>query len=326
MGVANPERCSVRLGPDVIALAATALTWHNCRVSLIAREGWPKRMLSVMQFGFLRHHCRHVALFALLTIMLASTPVSAANPMADAVVDASPLDAIIEQYPAMMSQGIRQGLSQSGGIDPVLAQTIGGVVSRAFNAQEIRRKVEEDLGQGMSRVQLEKVLQWYETSLGERISKAEAQASSPSAWKAIEARAPALIAEYRGTNREALFARFDQATRATESTVDTAMAVQLALASAMSVFKGQNGPSFEQIRQQIESQRTMLRDRVEQQVYGAYLYTYHDFTNTEMKKYISFMESDPGSRFSRVVTDSVQQAILEPVENIGGQLMRLLNP
>lgn len=261
---------------------------------------------------------------ALLFLLLVCGSATA-SPLADSVLRASPIDEVIAQYPAMMSQGIREGLKQSGRVEPFVANTISSIVSNAFSAAQIRAQVIEDLDQGLSDQQLESVLTWYETPLAEKISRAEVAASSPAAWKDVEAGAPALQDKYKGTERARLFDRFDRAARATESTVDTTVAVQLGLASAMAAFNGSKGPTFEQLEQKIESQRGVLRGMVAQQVYDGYLYTYQDLSTSELKDYIEFLESDAGSAFTRVVTDSLQRSITGPVESVGDQLARFFN-
>lgn len=264
---------------------------------------------------------------ALLMFMFATLAQaqSQSSTLSESVVRVSPLGEIIAQYPAMMSQGIREGLKQTGQVDPLIADTIGGIVGRAFSSADIRRQVIVDLDEGLNESQLQSVLDWYETPLGERITQAEVAASSPAAWQKIEANASSLMEKYKGTQRADMFAHFDRVSRATESTVDTAIAVQLGLASAMSAFNSQ-GPTYEQMKAEIENQRFMLRGVVEQQVYAAYLYTYEQFSMQELQQYIDFLETDAGSDYNRVVTNSIQQAILKPVDSIGSQLVRLLNP
>ena len=262
---------------------------------------------------------------ALLFLLLVCTSATA-SPLADSVLRASPVDAIVAQYPAMMSQGVRDGLKQSGRVEPFVANTISSIVSNAFSVAEIRAQVIDDLDQGLSDQQLNSVLEWYETPLAEKITQAEISASRPSVWKQVEAEAAQLQKEFKGSERAKLFDRFDKAARATESAVDTTVAVQLGLASALAAFNGSNGPTFEQLQQKIEGQRAMLRGLVVQQVYAGYLYTYQDLTTAELKDYIRFLESDAGSAFTRVATNSIQRSITEPVESVGNQLARFFNP
>lgn len=262
---------------------------------------------------------------ALLFLLLVCNS-AAASSLADSVLRASPVDAIVAQYPAMMSQGVREGLKQSGRVEPFVANTISSIVSNAFSVKEIRAQVVADLDQGLSDQQLNSVLAWYETPLAEKISRAEVAASRPAVWKDVEARAADLQATYKGSERAKLFARFDSAARATESAVDTTVAVQLGLASAMAALNGSQGPTFEQLQQKIKSQRGMLRSMVAQQVFVGYLYTYQDLTTPELKGYIEFLESDAGSAFTRVATNSIQRSITDPVESVGNQLARFFNP
>ncbi len=262
---------------------------------------------------------------ALLFLLLVCTSATA-SPLADSVLRASPIDEIVAQYPAMMSQGVREGLKQSGRVEPFVANTISNVVSNAFSVAQIRAQVVEDLNQGLSDQQLNSVLAWYETPLAERITQAEVAASRPSAWKEVEAGAAGLQEKFQGTERAKLFDRFDRAARATESAVDTTVAVQLGLASAMAAFNGSKGPTFEQLEQKIENQRGMLRGMVAQQVYVGYLHTYQGLSTLELKDYIEFLESDAGSEFTRVVTNSIQRSITDPVESVGSQLVRFFNP
>lgn len=248
-----------------------------------------------------------------------------AAPDAASVLEASPIDDIVEQYPAMLSQGIREGLKQRGQVPPMVADTVGYVVSSSFSADKIEQQIITDLQASLTDSQLRAVHDWYETPVARKISSAEIAASEPSAWKEIQASAAELNSQYKGTRRAEMFDRFDRAARATESAVDTTIAVQLGLATAMAAFSSDSA-NYEQLRQRIESQRGMLRGVVGQQVYDSYLYTYQNIGGQEMDLYLQFLESSAGSAFSKVVTNSIQQAITEPVETIGKQMSRFLSP
>lgn len=260
----------------------------------------------------------------LVTVLLFSGSVQAAPDARDVLV-ASPVDDIVARYPAMMSQGIREGLKQNGQLPPMVANTIGNIVSSSFSAADIEQQIIADLEKGLTEPQLQAVHDWYETPVARKISAAEIAASAPSAWQEIQASAAELNSQYKGTRRAAMFDRFDRAARATESAVDTTIAVQLGLATAMTAFSS-DSVNYEQLRQRIESQRSMLRGVVGQQVYDSYLYTYQSIGAQEMDLYLEFLESPAGAAFSKVVTNSIQQAITEPVESIGKQMSRFLGP
>ncbi|SFE86698.1 hypothetical protein SAMN04487869_12137 [Marinobacter sp. DSM 26671] len=260
----------------------------------------------------------------LITALLVNGNAQAA-PDARQVLEVSPVDDIVARYPAMMSQGIREGLKQNGQLPPMMASTIGNIVSSGFNSVDIEQQIIKDLQAKLTDSQLQAVHDWYETPVARKISSAEIAASEPSAWPKIQSSAMELNSRYKGTRKAEMFDRFDRAARATESAVDTTIAVQLGLATAMAAFSSDSA-NYEQLRQRIESQRSMLRGVVGQQVYDSYLYTYQNIGGQEMDLYLEFLESSAGSAFSKVVTNSIQQAITEPVESIGKQMSRFLSP
>ena len=261
----------------------------------------------------------------LLITALLITGNAQAAPDARQVLEVSPVDDIVARYPAMMSQGIREGLKQNGQLPPMMANTIGNIVSSGFNSVDIEQQIIKDLQAKLTDSQLQAVHDWYETPVARKISSAEIAASEPSAWPKIQSSAMELNSRYKGTRKAEMFDRFDRAARATESAVDTTIAVQLGLATAMAAFSSDSA-NYEQLRQRIESQRSMLRGVVGQQVYDSYLYTYQNIGGQEMDLYLEFLESSAGSAFSKVVTNSIQQAITEPVESKGKQMSRFFSP
>ena len=247
-----------------------------------------------------------------------------ASPLAKSVVEASPLDDILAQYPAMMNEGFRQGLQQGGGMNPMVVTAITTVVSNSFSAAQMQSQLVTDLSSSLTEKQLKAVGEWYETPLASKISKAEINATSPSAWRKMEQGANEMQAKYRGSERAKLFTRFDKAARATESTVDATIAVQTGLMTAISAMQGPDGAEFEQIQKMMEAQRDQMRAMVAQQVYDSYLFTYENLTVDELKDYIGFLETDAGSAFTRVSIASIQKSITEPLDNIGRQFVRIM--
>lgn len=261
----------------------------------------------------------------LLVAGLLFSGLASANPTARQVLAASPVDDIVAQYPAMMSEGIREGVKKSGQVPPMVADTLGYLVANSFSAREIERKLATAIDEELTAKQRTEVLEWYQTPVAEKIAGAEIAASAPASWPEIRARASELNERYEGTDRAELFQRYDQAARATESAVDTTIAVQLGLATAMSAL-GQDSVHFEEIEERIESQRGAMQALMSKQVYDSYLYTYRNVSNQEMDLYLDFLESDAGRAFTSVVTRSVKHAVTDPIESIGTQIGRFIGP
>lgn len=260
-----------------------------------------------------------------LILLFAGSARAQGSDLAHSVIRNSALTTVIDQYPKMLTQGVVQGLSQTGNVDPLVKGAISGMIGQAFNSASIRRELAADLDSGMSEAALGEVNDWYQSPLGREVTMLERAAALPVAWREIEKQGPMLAEKYEGTERAKLFADFDRASRATESAVDTAVAVQTAFGTAMAAFNGAV-VDVEAIRKRVESQRPMLRGVVEQQVYTGYLYTYEALSVDQLRSYIQFMETSEGSQFNKVVTGSVHDAIIEPIETIGAGLARLFGP
>src|SRR5690554_5743698 len=99
--------------------------------------------------------------------MLAGT--AQAAPDAREVLEASPVDDIVAQYPEMMSRGIQDGLKQSGQVPPMVADSIGFLVSNSFRAADIEQRVVANLEAALTPEQLEEVNGWYQTPVAGKI-------------------------------------------------------------------------------------------------------------------------------------------------------------
>lgn len=245
-----------------------------------------------------------------------------ASPLAESVVEACPLGAIADQSPAMLRTGIRDGLVGTGQVDPFLAETIAGIGSRAFSPQRVRSQLATALADDLDNAQLEAVKDWYDSPLGRQLARAESQAAAPSSWKAVQAAGPALRKRFEDTARQRLFDRYDRATGAVETAVETAMAVQLELADSLASLS--EGDTVESVRAQIEDNRPAIERRVGEQVYLAFLSMYEGFPDKDLDTYLTFLESPAGQAYTASAADAVHDAIMEPVSSVGNQLVRLL--
>lgn len=250
--------------------------------------------------------------------------VAQASPLAESVVRLSPLGAIADRSQAMLKTGIRDGLEGTGQVDPLVAETIAGIGSRAFNPQQIRAGLASGLSEDLDRSQLETVEAWYQSDLGQRLAGAESDAAAPAAWEAIRAAAPSLRDRFSGTPREALFERYDRATGATETAVETTMAVQLELADSLASLSKED--SAESVRAQIEENRPVIERQVKEQVYLAFLSMYEPFSDDDLEAYLGFLESGAGKAYTASAGDSIHDAIMGPVASVGNQLVRMLGP
>jgi hypothetical protein len=255
-----------------------------------------------------------------LLSLLASVP--QASPLAESVVRLSPLGAIADRSQAMLKAGIRDGLTSTGQVGTLVAETIAGIGSRAFSPQQIRSRLAADLAEDLEASQLQAVQAWYQSDLGQRIAGAEADAAAPAAWEAIRAAAPSLRKQFSGSPREQLFERYNRATGATDAAVETVMAVQLELADSLASLSKDD--TVESVRARVESNRPVIERQIREQVYLTFLSMYEPFSDQNLKAYLGFLESTDGRAYTASAGDAVHDAIMGPVSSVGHQLVRML--
>lgn len=246
--------------------------------------------------------------------------------LANQVIKSSGLSEMIRQFPVLLKEGIQQGAEQSGDKGAASSQKmimqISQIIDQAFVVSESIEGVRAELSAGLTEQELLNVLEWLSSPLGKKVSQMEVDIMSSDAYKDMQSQLLSLQEKYRGSERERLFQRFDKATNATEASLETAIAVQLTLASAMSASSNNpQMPSYEELKQSIESNRFMMRGVIGQQVFANYLYTYQKLTDDELEAYVNFVSSPAGNHYSLVVNEAVKNALLKPSELIGSKIM-----
>lgn len=259
--------------------------------------------------------------FVILAFLSFQVQADSNEKLAEQIVMRSGLSEMIGQFPSMLKEGIRQGAEQSGGNKKMVMQ-INQIIDQAFIVKDAVDEVRNDLSKQLSENELKSVLEWLQSPLGQKISQMEVAAMSPESYQAMESQLMELQKKYRGSERERLFEDFDKSTNATEASLETAIAVQLTLASAMAASSNNpQMPSYEYLKENIEANRFMMRGVIGQQVYSNYLYTYQKLTDDELKAYVAFTSSPAGTRFSTVINESVKNVLLKPSEVIGTKIM-----
>jgi transcriptional regulator of acetoin/glycerol metabolism len=229
---------------------------------------------------------------------------------------------MINQFPTLLKEGIKQGAEQSGGNNQKMVTQISQIIDQSFFINESIEIIRKDLVDQLTETELVSVLEWLDSPLGKKVTAMEVAAMTSDAYYEMQSQLLGLQEKYRGSEREKLFQKFDKSTNATEASLETAMAVQLTLASAMSASSNSpQMPSYEYLKKSIEDNRFMMRGVIGQQVFANYLYTYQQLTDQELKAYVDFTASPAGQHYSLVVNESIKNVLLKPSEAIGSKIM-----
>ena len=242
------------------------------------------------------------------------------------VIERSGLTKMISQFPVLLKEGIQQGAEQSGAQGSANNQKmfmqINQIIDQAFVVSQSIEGIRAEFSTQLTEQELLHVLEWLNSPLGVKITQMEIDVMSSDAYNDMQSQLLSLQEKHRGSERERLFQDFDKATNATEASLETAIAIQLTLASAMSAASNNpQMPSYEELKKSVEANRFMMRGVIGQQVYANYLYTYRKLTDDELKAYVDFALTPEGNHYSLVVNEAVKNALLKPSEVIGSKIM-----
>jgi hypothetical protein len=236
----------------------------------------------------------------------------------------SGMEDMIQRFPALLKDGVAGGLSETGQEDEAFARQLSDIIDAAVDTRIMGEEIQQHLASGLSGQQLSVVMAWLNTQVGEKVVSLEKKAVTRESVKEMEAQVVELQRKYKGSERERQFHAFDKATGLTESSLETAMAVQISLAGAFAgAGEGQTSFSYDQLEEMVEANRFMTRGLIGQQVYTSFLYTYESLSPDEMRAYIEFAQSSEGSRYFTTVNTAIRDVLIPPSREIGKNIMRV---
>lgn len=225
-------------------------------------------------------------------------------------------DILFEQYPALLKSGIVRRVRLVG-LPETVATASSARVDATMLPLEMKRQLQEMLQARLQVDEMQGLLDWYRGPLGRKVVAAELAGVSQDDYANLQETLDALQTRYRGSERERLFARFDQATHATRMMLDNGAAIQVAMAVILSgSLPGADLPSFSEVKRAVESRRQAMRGMAGQQIYLNYLYTYQDLSNEEIDDYIEFARTDSGARFFEVLSSGVYEVLNSHAERL----------
>jgi len=194
-------------------------------------------------------------------------------------------------------------------------------VDGAFNAETLAHNMHAKLYDMMSLQDIEAVLAWLNSPLGQKITALEIQAASPQALAATEAQFSTLA---QNAARVALLEKFNDATKMVEYTTILSEKMQTSVVKAFI----RNGASVKKVSLQalqvdLAKNRSRLRKNIAHEIKMSSLYTYQSLTDAEFKQYIDFLQSPLGQKYHTATIIALSQITAQAGERFGQLLMSI---
>jgi hypothetical protein len=236
-----------------------------------------------------------------------------AAPHAEAIVQHAGLEPQLELLAAQLVDIV---VRQAGDLPPESFDRLDLALREHFTGNALQALVLTAIARRHQARHAEATLAWLRSPLGVRIVVLDAQAATPEGQAAIRRYAQTLTQRPPEAPRLELAARFRAATGEAQLDLELMMRAMLTSAQVLEVAlppEQRSDPAA--LRQRVEVQRSALRPIAEQMTLASFLFRTRELSNTELTRYLRFVESNAGRWFHR----SIGEAVLEAVATASAQ-------
>lgn len=248
----------------------------------------------------------------ILAGLLFSSQQSLAEKISDtslqALIRLSGIEQHINNLPLELKKGVRLSVSQkTSNSTPQEVDRIIGDIDRYVQVEEIQAWFRQKMQSTLTQADAKRLLTWYRSDLGQKITKAELKGDSAEAYQTIQQQAPLLLKQKQRVERAK---KINQLSDATGQVLQLQESVMAAASYATMKHKSpKSAPDMAQIKQRIASIKDTIRESIERFMLLTYVYIYRDISIAELDHYIDFL-SDPANQKLQHINREVVSGVL----------------
>lgn len=201
---------------------------------------------------------------------------------------------------------------------PTEVERVAGIADDAFAPARLRSVAQSVIAKRTRQGDVAALLAWYRSPTGRLLTKLEEEASSDSRDPAVAMQEDSALLASLPAARQAIVKELVQVTRAGEALttimINTTVAVQVGLASSM---PNASAPPATEIRKSLEQQRPQMLGALGGVAAAAYARVYTTVADADLARYIAFLKSPAGKRFSDVGLHAFDAALVEGATELG---------
>jgi hypothetical protein len=217
----------------------------------------------------------------------------------------------IRSHLALVRARMKQILDDDARIDYDARRWLAHTLDAAFSPEAYAQPIRQALLEAYDGDALMRVLLWYRSATGRKMTRLEQAATEPGIAPARKIYLASLENKQPSDYRLVLIFSLDEASRASEGT----FAAEKAAVNGWNrgIEQILSGPERQEVAQTqvaLDVFRAQIRDMVSDDILREMLYTYREATDVELRAYVEFLESDAGKWFFKTVYQG-QQALVE---------------
>jgi predicted Zn finger-like uncharacterized protein len=203
------------------------------------------------------------------------------------------------------------------------------VIRLATNPVRINKYIKNHLASSLAIPELERVLKWYKSPLGKKISGLEYSTYADKKEQAKKLRLAFNLTRYQSSTRADLFARLDEATTSTEAMIElqTNLIVQnqildLVLSNSNELDQASIDKIIENFKSDIDPYLDIFAAQL---VFAGFVYTYRALSESELEAYLSFSETEAGKNYYSILNKKSNTVLLDCNQKILTSIVRVMN-
>ncbi len=235
-------------------------------------------------------------LFGLATFVLVNTSQLAhAEDRIERLLEISGAEEAIERFPEHVKAGIRSDLRTRAGVDPELVYELERSADRSIRPDIIMAEIRRELRAQLSDADLDQLLSWYESEVGQRILEAEKRIDTPEGQEKMQRMARTLLGN---TTRVQTVRRLDHLSGTSAAAVEVQRSLATAIVAAVElVAKPDQAPDLARIRAELSRREQEVRSGIQQAVTVTFLYAYLTVDDDALAAYEAFQQTPAAQRY-----------------------------
>jgi len=222
--------------------------------------------------------------------------------------------------PDTIKAGMQQSRQRGAPLTEEQYTTIEKAIVVAFDPKKITKTISKKVKSDLTASEAKKLLAWYKSDLGRKITKAEDDAASNEAYKDMLNQAEALLAD---EERVKLAKRIDEIVNVTGVMLtlqkNTATTIYTSLSKAMNPGKKVDLEAFES---RFAAQKSQMRQQLAQYTRLSLVYKYRNVSVSDVEKYTEFLQKPYAKKFNDSVIDGIRDGLDDSINVMASSLSK----
>jgi Uncharacterized protein conserved in bacteria (DUF2059) len=245
----------------------------------------------------------------------------------DKLLMVSGIHDMVAQFPGLLRLRMEQARQRDKifhthpGMSDEDYQEMENTMVDAFKPADIMRAIGKQVSASVSEQDAEKMLAWYDSDLGKKISKAEDESSTPEAYRDMARSAKSLLADKQ---RVAFAIKLDNLLHMTDMSMHFQVNAAVAMLVAFSTRKNEHRPANQKaFRKRISAGLEKERYKIRRGVILSTVYTYRKIDKDSLEKYGAFLKTPAALRFNEALMAGMDTGLTQAIDRMARSLETL---